>query len=153
MTSVVTDLQQTILDNIAHLNESENFSPVFERETIMAFCEIESSFNPYAYRFEPKKEEASWGLMQILLSTARDRGFNGEAPELYRIDTGLQFGMRQLAWIREYLGKHGGNLPVDDVAIAAAYNAGVGNFLHGYVPRIYVAKFQQSKSKWVTALA
>lgn len=149
---MITDLQQVVIDNIANINESEAFSPPIPRETVMAFCEIESSFNPYAYRFEQKLGEASWGLMQILQSTAKDRGFDGEPTALYTIDENLLYGMRQLSWIRDFIRSHAPDLPFDDFCLAAAYNAGVGNVIHGFRPAGYVAAFTKARQKWTDEL-
>ncbi len=87
-----------------------------EPAMVCAVCEQESSWNPWAVRFEPAFEaryikpaiptmpttaqlcEAiSFGLMQIMGETAREFGFQGTFfTELTDPDTGVDFGCRKL---------------------------------------------------------
>jgi hypothetical protein len=91
---------------------------------IKAFVATESSFNPRAIKQEPHVKapqygidgDASRGLMQILLSTARDRGFTGEAEELFDPRTNLLVAVKHLRWLFEKY--------KDDDRVIAAYNAG-----------------------------
>jgi soluble lytic murein transglycosylase-like protein len=77
---------------------------------VCAVCEQESSWNPWATRYEaafriryvaplrlPVTEEVtrsiSWGLMQVMGQVAREAGFRGEfLPELCDPATGLEWG-------------------------------------------------------------
>lgn len=86
---------------------------------ILAIIERESSGNPNAVREEPRINDKSIGLMQILVRTARDRGFRGTERELFEPFTNVKFGIRQIEWIRKTVGTN------DFARIAAAYNAGV----------------------------
>lgn len=81
---------------------------------ICAIVEIESSRQPLAYRFEPKLNEASTGLMQTLQSTAEwlatDMGYRAYAIEnvsalLYRPFVSVYFGCAYLKWLSTYDGK------------------------------------------------
>ncbi len=87
-----------------------------EPTMICAVCEQESSWNPYAVRFEEAFEERyikpalpaapttkelceamSFGLMQIMGETAREFGFSGAFfTQLCDPDTGVEFGCRKL---------------------------------------------------------
>lgn len=146
---ILTNLQTTVLKNVITLVQRGD---VFAVADVMAFCEIESSFNPFAYRYEQKLSEASYGLVQILVSTARDRGFKGDEKELYGIEINLTYGVAQLRWLTRYIADHPSDkLPRDldnRFYLPAAYNAGVGNLLHGFVPSGYIAKWALSYAKW-----
>lgn len=93
----------------------------------------ESSGNPGATRREPEFYEryikdtwpgdwgraTSWGLMQIMGQTARERGFRGEFTELLQPEVGLYWGCRQLNVLKaRYFAKRGWE------GVLAAYNAG-----------------------------
>lgn len=125
--------------------------PGLDPVDIMAFCEIESSFNTKAYRYEKRLFQASYGLMQVLASDAKDRGLIGDPTQMFEPEIGLRMGMRQVAWTAAYLEKHlPKNVPIETVA--AAYNAGVGNVLHGFANEPYVDAFVKAKAKWIDAL-
>lgn len=73
-----------------------------------------------AQRFSPESEVAlqcsSFGLMQILGSTARGEGFDGYLPELFQPEVGLEWGIKFLQRLqRKYS---------DERDVIAAYNAG-----------------------------
>jgi soluble lytic murein transglycosylase-like protein len=141
---ILTDVHKAAFA-IAHTLLSGEFaSASIDILDVMAFCEQESTFDPKAYRFEPRLGEASYGLMQILASTARDRGFVGQEAELYEIPINVRLGIAQLAWIRDYLKRHG----VDtggSLLTAGAYNGGVGNICHGFLPGTYVAQWWRKR--------
>ena len=94
-------------------------------QVVAAICEQESGWNPYEVRFEPawynrtdwdsllkgwtyprmESQEServcrsmSWGLMQVLGQTARERGFQDWLPVLADPATGLEWGCRTLAF-------------------------------------------------------
>ena len=112
----------------------------------------ESSGNTGATRREPEFYEryikdtwpgdwgraTSWGLMQIMGQTARERGFRGEFGELLTPEIGLYWGCRQLNVLKErYFAKHGW------AGVIAAYNAGSprkrddGKYVNqGYVDKV-----------------
>ena len=130
---------------------------------IMAFAQIESSFNPMAYRFEPRLDEASYGILQILKSDARDRGFTGsDFTSLFLLPVGLRYGMAQIQWTQEYLSAHkegfaafwnGEKYPdAEWQLIAAAYNAGVGNVCHGFKNPKYVARWIAARDYWAAEI-
>lgn len=87
-------------------------------ELVLAIIERESypKFNARSYRREPNGAE-SFGLMQILSSTARDLGFTGAPTDLFDPYTGVLWGTRYLA---KQLQRYGG----DYSKAVAAYNAG-----------------------------
>ena len=87
-------------------------------ELLAAVAQVESAWNPRAYRYEPALQEASYGLCQTLYSTARGLGFTGKPEELFDPRTSLTYGARYLARQLAAFGTPG--------LAAAAYNAGPG---------------------------
>jgi len=84
---------------------------------IQAVIETESSWNPQAYRAEPRINDASYGLMQLLYRTARGLGYTGQPDGLYDPETNINLGARLLGELRR---KHG-----DDFRrVYSAYNSG-----------------------------
>lgn len=90
---------------------------------IKAIIGQESVFRPTAYRAEPAIGDASIGLMQILLSTAKGEGYTGSAGSatgltgLYDPATNIMFGTSYLATC---LAKANGVIP----SAISAYNGG-----------------------------
>jgi soluble lytic murein transglycosylase-like protein len=84
---------------------------------VKAIIAKESSFNPDAYKPEPQINDASMGLMQMLVSTARALGFKDEADQLFDPLTSIKYGA---ALIAANLKQSKGNVPT----AIAAYNAG-----------------------------
>lgn len=129
---------------VAELNASE-FGGWFDPRDVLAVVQIESGFKPYAARYEPHLGEASLGLMQVLPSTARDRGYVGSPFGLFDTVTSLRIGMAHLRWTYDFLAARLGTAPSVDQWIGA-YNAGVGNVLNrGYWSANYVAKWRQAR--------
>lgn len=76
----------------------------------------ESSFNPRAVRGEPQIGDASMGLMQLLISTARSLGFTGDPQLLYDPATNVHFGAKLLRGLLVRAGSEDGAI--------SAYNGG-----------------------------
>lgn len=140
----------------------------YTNDAIIAVCKIESGdykrpftqFDTMAYRYEPHLSEASYGVMQVLESTARDRGLKGKPEQMYNPEIGIFFGVSQLKWTRDFLigtiGKknirvgrrvaNGLTKPPTVEEVLMAYNGGVGTFLLNKTgttaTRQYVAKYQ-----------
>lgn len=116
-------------------------------DLIQAIVEQESSYRWFAYRFEPeffarylksnpmyahrdpKEVSASFGLMQVLFTTAIEHGFAGKPWELFHPDVALDLGCRHLAslmtWARSlYTGLAGGEQSAVTRAALASYNGG-----------------------------
>lgn len=137
-----------VLEIVRRVNDQE-FGGWFNVTDVMAVIEIESSFRPGAYRAEPHLNDGSRGLMQILLSSARDRGFGGAPDDLFEPETNIRFGMRHLKWSHDFLSQRLGDVSLS--AWIGSYNAGVGNALKGYFPTQYIAKFMAARAKWERA--
>lgn len=114
---------------------------------LLAFVEIESGFNPNAYRFEPRLNEASYGLMQVLASTGRDMGLQGAPEAMFDPATSLQIGISYSRWSWDYLMRRLGRDPTE-IEWVGSYNAGVGNVLRGFTPHSYVRKWQLARDRW-----
>lgn len=84
---------------------------------IKAVIMTESSGNPRAFRAEPKINDGSYGLMQLLLRTARGLGFTGESAQLFDPDTNIRYGTQLLADLRR---RFGANFQ----RVYSAYNSG-----------------------------
>lgn len=87
------------------------------REFILAVIDTESKFNPWAIRGEPQKADASRGLMQLLLTTARGLGFTGAPDDLFDPEINADLGVRLLA---QGLRRSGGKME----EAASEYNGG-----------------------------
>lgn len=85
---------------------------------IKAIIGTESGFNPTAYRAEPAINDASYGLMQLLYSTARWMGFAGEPEQLFNPAVNIDIGTKYLAYL---IGRYGGD---SFERIYSAYNSG-----------------------------
>lgn len=101
---------------------------------IKAVIAKESSFNPRAIKAEPQIKDASRGLMQLLLATARALGYRGEPDGLFDPVASIEGGAKYLARLYAAARKKGGGW--EDAL--SAYNAGwkkeSGKILFG-VPR------------------
>jgi len=106
---------------------------------VKAIIKNESDYNPSAYRSEPQINDASWGLMQLLLGTAKQVSGNSNltASDLLKPEVNIDLGTKYIA---QQLNRYGG-----DVKNAiAAYNAGSARFNsdgsyinQGYVDKVY----------------
>jgi soluble lytic murein transglycosylase-like protein len=110
---------------------------------VLGFIEVESSFNPRAFLAD--RNGGSYGLMQLDYATAQDRGYAGVPDGLYDPAINIKLGVLQLGWIRAYLRQHG---ILNNAAMIAGYNAGVGAVVHGALDLPYVAKVQSAARKW-----
>ena len=84
---------------------------------IKAVIGTESNFDPQAYRAEPRINDASYGLMQLLAGTARGLGYSGSINGLYDPATNINLGTKLLADLR---GRYG----ADFRRVYSAYNSG-----------------------------
>ncbi len=84
---------------------------------IKAVIETESSWNPKAYREEPKINDASYGLMQLLYNTALGLGYSGTSSGLFDPATNIDLGTK-------LLGQHRAAYGDDFRRVYSAYNSG-----------------------------
>lgn len=84
---------------------------------IKAIIGTESSFRESAYRAEPKLNDGSHGLMQLLYRTAKGLGYQGDPSGLYDPVVNINLGAKL---IRENIDRFGG----DFRRVYSAYNSG-----------------------------
>jgi soluble lytic murein transglycosylase-like protein len=84
---------------------------------IAAVIQTESSFRADIQTWEPKVNEYSWGLGQILFSTAQGLGYTGPAEGLLDPDTNIQY-------VAELLGQLASQYGQDLQRVYSAYNSG-----------------------------
>lgn len=124
-----------------------SFAGWFQRSTFMAFCQTESGFNPKAYRKEPSGV-ASFGLLQVLDSTAAGLGLNGDASAMYDPETGVFYGLKYAAQGWNYLTTHLGRPPKREEWVAG-YNEGYGAAAKGRPDPNYVETWQKYLAGWL----
>jgi len=101
---------------------------------IKAICGAESEYNPLAFRAEPQINDGSYGLMQILLQTARGLGYIGTAAGLLDPATNIDLASKLLAQLRHSWG-------TDFRRVYSAYNSGgPDNYLTNPVVRAHVER-------------
>lgn len=106
-----------------------NFFPNVDWRMLVTMAYIESSFNPKAYRYESHIKDASYGLMQVLLGTAKwiytDLGKRAygtpTASNLYTPEQAMYYGAAYVNWLRTYKG-----VARSPEWIVRAYNGGPG---------------------------
>lgn len=99
---------------IAKVAKKYNLDP----QVIYAVIMTESEGNIYAFRYEPHIKDASFGLGQLLLSTARSMGFNGAPKELYQPEISIDLAGKYIRYLVDTFGK------LTPAQIAKAYNSG-----------------------------
>jgi len=87
-----------------------------EPALLKAIITIESAFDEKTYRYEPHRNDASYGLTQLLYQTAKNLGFKGKPNDLYDPKININYGAKFLSILQ----KQYKNL--DDVI--ASYNMG-----------------------------
>ena len=152
---MITPDQQVALDAIRRLNSSE-FSDWFDTSEVMAFCQVESAFRPKAYRYEPRIGEGSYGLMQVLATTARDVAGIVDAESMYQVEIGLRAGMTVAKKYWELLAARLHRDPTLD-EWSASYNEGVGGELRdeadGTIDIAYPRIWEAAHQHWAAVLA
>ena len=94
--------------------EAERFE--IPREYILATILTESGGNPFAYRYEPRLDQSSLGVMQVLEGTAESLGLD-DPERLFDPEICIHYGAKLIAEQSRFT-------LLDPVLVAAAYNAG-----------------------------
>jgi soluble lytic murein transglycosylase-like protein len=108
-----------ILDTYGDVINTAAEQYAVDANDIAAVIQTESSGDPNAFRAEPKYPPGSYGLMQLLYTTAQGLGYTGAPEGLYDPQTNIMLGTQLLA---ELQAKYGS----DKAAIYSAYNSGSG---------------------------
>jgi soluble lytic murein transglycosylase-like protein len=144
----LTPGQRLIYDQIVKLNVE--FYNWFDPADVMAFVQVESSFRPNAYRREPSGV-ASYGLMQVLNTTAKDYGVvNPE--DMYFPEISLRTGMKVARAYWDYLRTHLKRDPTR-AEWCASYNEGPGNVIKGRPDKVYVDRWMEAQARWSKTIA
>lgn len=115
-------------------------------EMATTIASIESTFNPSASRQEPQINDASYGLMQVLVGTAKwmsGSGWDASTPDAETLSTpagSMYFGCAYLHYLRNYKGS-----VRPDSFVVAAYNGGPGGASKAG-PQNYLASYTQRTS-------
>ena len=137
----------TIISNVAN---KDGFP--YRPEVMIALAKVESGdinsksapFDRKAYRYEPHLGEASYGIFQMLASTAKDMGLKGNPEQLYDPYIATEYMIKYVLWIKNFLAKKLGREPTL-TEILYSYNGGVGTFLRNKngtpATRQYVKKY------------
>lgn len=141
----LTPVQAEILAAVDKVN-AESFGGWFRRSTVFAFIEVESNFDPKAYRKEPSGV-ASYGLMQVLDSTAASLGLTGDPAQMYAPIVSIFYGMKYaaLGW-NLFMTKLG--RPPTLQEWSEGYNEGFGAALAGKPDPNYFSKWGPSRDSW-----
>lgn len=107
------EILQTYSDSINRYATEYGLDP----NEIASVIQTESSGNPNAYVAEPKLNDASYGLMQLLGITARNLGYTDDLSGLFDPDTNINYGSKLWAQLKQRFGD-------DPAALYSAYNSG-----------------------------
>ncbi len=99
--------------------------------------------------FLPDRNGGSYGLFQLDLPTARDRGYAGDGAGLYCAETNARLAVLQLDWIADYLRQRGA---FGLATLVAGYNEGAGAAARGNPDPRYVGFVMAYREKWRVAL-
>jgi soluble lytic murein transglycosylase len=113
--SIVSKIAKVAGYIIKYNNENDIQDPIL----IASMIVVESSGNPNAIRQEPKINDASYGLMQILYRTAKSVGFTGIGKDLFDPETNIKYGCK---YVKICLNKENRDL----FNTCRAYNGGTG---------------------------
>lgn len=113
---------------------------------LCAFIDVESEWDTRAFLTDANG--GSYGLLQLDLPTAKDRGYTGTGPGLYDPDTNITYGVKHLNWIADNLNKRN-MYSVEN--LAAAFNSGLQHVLNGGTDLAYAAKIQAAYARWLAA--
>lgn len=112
---------------------------------MLAFAEVESSFNVRAIRYEPKIKTYSVGLFQVLYPTAQSMGFKGSLENLMKPEVNIMFAAK---YIKKCANRFS-SVPY----IACCYNAGSAVkesvCKNNASVKIYMNKIKASHEKWL----
>lgn len=117
------EYKQLVLDEMDRQGIPYELAPL-----VFGLIEQESDWKPDAYRYEAGINDASYGLMQILLKTAREMGFRGIPNDLFNPKINVEFGLK---FLKSKLAQYDWNIE----GAVIAYNA--GHYHLGQAPTPY----------------
>ena len=139
-------------ENVRAFAESivASFGLRVDPDMIVRIAWIESGFNPSAVRFEPRIGDASAGLMQTLVGTARwlatDMGYSAfGVPTMDKLLDQPQMSIYFGAAYLDYLSRYSGQSRSEEF-IVRSYNGGPGNL--GAATADYWRKYLAAKERF-----
>ena len=144
----MTEDQQRCLAAIHAVNLTQMGDEILDPAMVMTICEIESSWRFEAYREEPRIQDASYGVMQVLFKTAQWLGFTGNRNDLYQPEVCILYGMLLLKKNFQTLKRHLEYRDPNMFELVASYNCGAGGVIHGNRDVPYVLKFANAYERW-----
>jgi len=125
--------------DISFIDVDENWW-AFEPQVINEF--------PGSAQTELLMQQTSWGLLQIMGATARERGFRGWLTELCDPQVNLEWGCRHLRWMLDHNNAYGlpdPYRPTGPEDLAAAWNWGSRVVVDGkYANEDYVKRVRKA---------
>jgi hypothetical protein len=130
----------------ADLVNTESFGGWFLRSSMMAFVDVESDFDPEAIRHE-SSGVTSYGLMQVLDTTAEWLGLDGDPRQMFDPATGIFYGLKYAAqgWnhlLAEF------NRPPTLTEWCEGYNIGYGAVARGRSRPSYSQAWMDAREFW-----
>jgi hypothetical protein len=141
----LTEAQAAALAAFDKVN-ADSFKGWFLRSSGMAFMEVESDFDPEAFRQEPSGV-ASYGLMQVLDTTASGLGLTGDPEQMFDPETGIFYGLKYAAQGWNFLTTHLGRSPTL-TEWCEGYNEGYGAVAQGRRDLHYSDKWLAARDRW-----
>lgn len=128
-TTVFTRLSFEQVNSLAHQMCNKYF-PNVDPKMLVTMAQIESSFNPHAFRYERHLNDSSVGLMQTLLKTAQwlaiEMGYTAYGVPTYQdllnSEVSMYFGGAYVNWLKNYAGESR-----SEEWIVESYNGGPKN--------------------------
>lgn len=97
------------------------------RWLLKALIQTESNFNTKAYRYEEHIKDASYGLCQMLYTTAVGLGYKGKPEGLYDSEVNIDLGAK---YLKKVISIWKDEESIEKIKFGlGSYNAGMGNIL------------------------
>ena len=147
----------SVIRNLGTLPEFHGF--ILLPANFMALCSLESG-NPHrpgddfdlsAERYEERLGESSYGVMQVLESTAAQFGMRGDPRQMFDPSLGILFGVRYWVWGWRYLLRHL-QRPPTLAETFAGYNEGYAAEARGQADPTYVDLALGARQWWLSHL-
>jgi hypothetical protein len=145
MPDTLTTDQRVALAAADQVNK-ESFGGWFLRSSMMAFIDVESDFNPRAIRRE-SSGVTSYGLMQVLDSTAAWLGLTGDPRQMFEPAIGIFYGLKLAAQGWNHL-LSAFDRPPTLTEWCEGYNIGYGAVARGRSRPAYSQAWMEARDLW-----
>src|SRR3972149_4673874 len=116
-------VEAVVLQESAGHTDAFRFEPAFWRRYLAGKPQYQDAI--------PRRVSSSYGLMQVMYTTAVERGFTGFPEELFIPENGLEWGCCHLRHLMDWTSKFPVSVERQKLSALAAYNGGMG----GNAPR------------------